>query len=450
MKKSFIIIPLLVALTACQAPASQNRTAVWDRNLYGGADKSYDTELLAQREILAAKFTQLEFKAPKTGHTLSYNLYIPQHLDPNKKYPLVLFMADASTAGKGIKAPLMQGWGGIIWATDESQSKNPAFVLVPAFSEKAVYDDWTTRPEVEMTLDLVKQTLDDYPIDRNRVYTTGQSMGGMISFYFNSIEPDLFTASYFVGSKWDINVLKPLEKNKWIFTLADGDLGAVKTHGELTTMLKADKVAFEQLNLSAKLPQSEQNAKVSALLAKGSPINIVYFDKGTVLPEGNTMTKGGEHMYSFDYAYKLAPAREWLLMQDKGAKGVIAADKMQAKQLLDQAVALYNQKDYTQAMQAFIRADEAGHIKAKRYIGLMYLNGQGVAKDERKAFDNFKQAGEQGDITSQYWLGYCYENGIGTAKALNQAIVWYKKSAQRGDHVSQPAMDALKRLKVSP
>ncbi|VEG13459.1 Putative beta-lactamase hcpD precursor [Moraxella cuniculi] len=404
---------------------------------------------MAQREILAKKFQQLEFKDLKTGKTLAYNLFTPQNLDPNKKYPLVLFMADASTAGKGIKAPLMQGWGGIIWATDENQAKNPAFVLVPAFSEKAVYDDWTTRPEVAMTLDLVKKTLTDYPIDANRVYTTGQSMGGMISFYFNSIEPDLFAASYFVGSKWDINVLKPLEKNKWIFTLADGDLGAVKTYRELTQMLNADQVAFEQINLSAKLPQNEQNAQVSALLAKGSPINIVYFDKGTVLPANNTESKGGEHMYSFDYAYKLAPAREWLLMQSKAAKDVMTADKLQAGQLLNQAIAFYDKKDFQAALNTFYQADKAGHIKAKRYIGLMYLNGQGVAKDERRAFDNFKQASKNGDITSQYWLGYCYENGIGTKSDLNQAIAWYKKSAQRGDHVSQPAMDALKRLNVS-
>lgn len=29
----------------------------------------------------------------------------------------------------------MQGYGGIIWATDEAQAKHPAFVLVPAFGE---------------------------------------------------------------------------------------------------------------------------------------------------------------------------------------------------------------------------------------------------------------------------------------------------------------------------
>lgn len=87
-------------------------------------------------------------------------------------------------------------------------------------------------------------------------------------------------------------------------------------------------------------------------------------------------------------------------------------------------------------------------MKAPRYLGLMYLNGEGVAQNAQTAFAYFTQAAEAGDITGQYWLGYCYENGIGTAKDMTQAVRWYQKSAARGDHVSQPAIDALKRLGV--
>lgn len=316
MKKSFIIIPLLVALTACQAPASQNRTAVWDRNLYGGADKSYDSELLAQREILAAKFTQLEFKAPKTGHTLSYNLYIPQHLDPNKKYPLVLFMADASTAGKGIKAPLMQGWGGIIWATDENQAKNPAFVLVPAYEKGAVNDSWETSEQVKVTANLVREVMAKYPVDNKRVYATGQSMGGMISFYLNSTEPDLFTASMFVGSQWDINVLKPLTNAKFIYTVSAADPKASIGMKEVMGLMQQNSVPIAETEFSALLPKDAQNQKVAEILTQGKPANFIRFTPNTVVPKGVTH-KGGEHMYSFDYAYQLDAAREWLLSQSK-------------------------------------------------------------------------------------------------------------------------------------
>ena len=120
----------------------------------------------------------------------------------------------------------------------------------------------------------------------------------------------------------------------------------------------------------------------------------------------------------------------------------------QAKALLDEGIALYQKQNYQHAMPYFEQAQQAGHMKAPRYLGLMYLNGEGVAKNAQTAFAYFTQAAAAGDITGQYWLGYCYENGIGTAKDVTQAVQWYQKSAARGDHVSQPAIDALNRLGV--
>ena len=232
MKKTAAVIAAGLLLAACTAtqntaensPAAQStQNPAWDKQ-YGGADKSYDSRLLALREQISPRFEVLTFKDPKTGKEMQYNLYTPKNLEPGRKYPLVMFIADASTAGKGVKAPLMQGYGGIIWATDEAQAKHPAFVLVPSYTETAVNDQWQTSDEVGMTLRLVKSLMTQKPIDPNRVYTTGQSMGGMISFYLNSIEPNFFAASMFVGSQWDINVLKPLAQAKFIYTVSAGDL----------------------------------------------------------------------------------------------------------------------------------------------------------------------------------------------------------------------------------
>lgn len=121
----------------------------------------------------------------------------------------------------------------------------------------------------------------------------------------------------------------------------------------------------------------------------------------------------------------------------------------QAKAVFDQALAAYRQQDYAAALPLFRQAAAQGFFKADRYIGLAHLNGYGTAKDPAQAFAAFTRASQQEDITGQYWLGYCYENGIGTPKNLRQAVYWYQKSAQRGDHVSQPAIDALKRLGIA-
>ena len=325
MKKTVAVIAAGLLLTACTAtqntaensPATQNaQNLTWDKQ-YGGADKSYDSRLLALREQIAPRFEVLTFKDPQTGKEMQYNLYTPKNLEPGRKYPLVMFIADASTAGKGVKAPLMQGYGGIIWATDEAQAKHPAFVLVPSYTETAVNDQWQTSDEVGMTLRLVKSLMTQKPIDPDRVYTTGQSMGGMISFYLNSIEPNFFAASMFVGSQWDINVLKPLTRAKFIYTVSAADPKASAGMAQVGEMLQQNKVAYAETEFSAKLPQAEQDAKVQQMLAQGKRINFIRFTPNTVIPENSTH-KGAEHMYSFDYAYLLEPARDWLMQQRRG------------------------------------------------------------------------------------------------------------------------------------
>jgi len=138
------------------------KQTTWD-NSYGGADKSYDTVLLELREEIAPRFKTLEFKDSITGRTMTYNLFIPKNYDKNKSYPLVQFIADASIVGKGAEAPLKQGYGAIIWATDESQSENPGFVLAPSFSgpDWAVNDNWETSDEVDVALRLLNTIISD-------------------------------------------------------------------------------------------------------------------------------------------------------------------------------------------------------------------------------------------------------------------------------------------------
>ncbi len=122
------------------------------------------------------------------------------------------------------------------------------------------------------------------------------------------------------------------------------------------------------------------------------------------------------------------------------------AQKDTAKAILDKGIAAYNVQDYASALPLFIQADKLGHMKAPRYLGLMYLNGDGVAQSNQQAFDYFSKAASNGDITGQYWLGYCYERGLGVVQDVNQAIRWYQESAKRGDVISAPAMIALGRL----
>lgn len=273
-------------------------------------DKSGDATLQAMIKAEVPEFKQLEYTDAETGKTLQYNLFSPKNPVAGKEYPMVLFMADASTPGTDVTRPLTQGYGALVWATDEWQAENPCYVLVPQYSGVAVNDAYEHTDEVDMVIRLLKEVAGKNQVDMKRLYTTGQSMGGMISMYYNVTYPDLFAASMFVDCHWDSATFPELVKHKFAFITA----GKAGTFGALEEAADKAGVKYEYAEWSAKLPQQEQDSLASALLAKGAPINIINFESKTVLPDDG---KGSEHMYSFDYAYRLTPVRQWLFKQTK-------------------------------------------------------------------------------------------------------------------------------------
>ncbi|MDH6358126.1 alpha/beta hydrolase-fold protein [Parabacteroides sp. PF5-9] len=278
-------------------------------------DKSNDMELKALLDETVDKFVQLEFKDAETGKTMSYNLFIPDNYDEATLYPLVLFIADGSTTQKDVKVPLTQGYGAGVWATTKEQTKHPSFILVPQYvSETVVNDDFETSYEVEMTIRLLEAVVDQYSIDRNRLYTTGQSMGGMISMYFNITYPDLFAASIYVGCQWDTEKMAGFAHDKFFYIVAAGDKKAPKGMIALRTVLENEQAKISSAEWSAKLSPQAQEAEVQKLLAEGNQIHFVVFTLGSVLPDAGP---GNEHMCSFDYAYKLEGVRDWLFKQTK-------------------------------------------------------------------------------------------------------------------------------------
>ena len=211
-------------------------------------------------------------------------------------------------------APLTQGYGALAFASDRDQTAHPSFVLVPQYTEWAVQDDWSTTDEVEMTIRLLQTICKEYKVDTNRLYTTGQSMGGMMSFYFNITHPDLFAASLFVSSQWDTTKMKDFGKKHFFYIVAGGDQKASGGMRDLAEVLKEQDARVDSASWSAKLPQAEQERLAEELIAKGGNINFIKWESGSVLPEtGRAM----EHMASFDYGYKITAVRDWLFTQSK-------------------------------------------------------------------------------------------------------------------------------------
>lgn len=274
-------------------------------------DKSRDTLLQTMVAELLPRFHRLSFEDKATGLTVDYALFEPHRITSGKRYPMVVFMADASTAGIDVVRPVSQGYGALVWATIISQSENPCYILVPCFGGVVVNDDYSLTPEADAVLNLVKGIARDKQVDNDRIYLTGQAMGGSLAMHYVTSNPGLFAASMFVGCHWDSNTFDRLAGNKFVFVNA-GTSG--KSAGCMQAIKNMMGERAASAGWSAHLPQDKQNSLAGKLLERGCDINLITFDEGSVLPQNGV---GSEQLYGFDYAYRLEPLRDWIFSQHR-------------------------------------------------------------------------------------------------------------------------------------
>src|SRR4249919_3509411 len=122
------------------------------------------------------------------GDTLNYRQLYPDS-DTLRKYPLVIFLHGSGERGSDNEAQLK--WGVMNFATDQNMLLHPAIVIAPQCPEKAGWSNFTrgkmssdmrlqpspSKP-MELVIDLIHQLMKTMPVDTNRIYITGLSMGG--------------------------------------------------------------------------------------------------------------------------------------------------------------------------------------------------------------------------------------------------------------------------------
>ena len=316
--------PAMGERDAGQRPADGERPDFGDQGAPGGrggnsgpggmASTEPDEELLAILAQVQDRYQLLSYTDEASGITLQYYLYTPEDYQEGTEYPLIMFIPDSRAAGRDPETSLTIGWGGVVWATPEEQAKHPCFVLIPIFTETVVDDNFNTSDQIDVAVSIIRLLTQTYSIDESRLYTTGQSMGGMTSFHLNVKYPDLFAASLFVGSQWDNSILDVLESDTFFYIVSAGDEKASTGQSGLMTVFDQDGVGYSHGEWSAQDDAQTQAQAVQALIDQGYSANFVTFTAGTTLPEGMS---GSEHLTSFDYAYKLETVRDWLFAQSK-------------------------------------------------------------------------------------------------------------------------------------
>jgi predicted peptidase len=267
--------------------------------------------------LVVDDFKQLEFKDPKTGDTLKYNLFVPKNYDKNKSYPMVMFIHDSSVVSTETDAALIQGLGAVIWATPSEQAKHECFVLAPQYSTVTANDNSETTKDLDDTVDLINSLESQYSIDKNRLYATGQSMGCMSSIALNIKYNNLFVASLLVAGQWNPTKVAPLAKDKLWIIVSEGDEKAFSSMNAITATLEKDGAKISRATWNGRASAAEFASDVSKMIAEGSNINYTVLKKGTVVPEGESDTPINNHMSTWKIAYNIEGVRDWLFKQVK-------------------------------------------------------------------------------------------------------------------------------------
>ena len=91
------------------------------------------------------------------------------------------------------------------------------------------------------------------------------------------------------------------------------------------------------------------------------------------------------------------------------------------------------------------QAADQGDAEAQYNLGLMYVNGEGVPKDDAEAVRWYRLAAEQGDASAQHNLGVMYANGRGVLKDSVLAHMWSNIAGANGHEAARELRDNLER-----
>ncbi len=175
----------------------------------------------------SSRFSYNKFGNGK-GDTLNYRLLFPDS-DTLRKYPLVIFLHGSGERGSDNEAQLK--WGVSNFATDQNMILHPAIVIAPQCPEKSSWSNFSrgkttsemrlqpvpTKP-MELLIGLIHNLIKTMPVDSNRIYITGLSMGGFGTYDAIERYPGLFAAAVPVCGGGDVSLAASISRLPiWIF-----------------------------------------------------------------------------------------------------------------------------------------------------------------------------------------------------------------------------------------
>lgn len=204
-------------------------------------DQGYIRGLLRERRrdaglkegAYAAKITG-QFVKGVSKQGLNYQLWGNPKLDGTKRHPIVIWLHGSGQSGSDNESQL--GGAPKVWISEENQAASPCFLLAPQCPSADI--GWKNQV-ADNLLALIADLTEHLPIDENRLYLTGSSMGGFGTFGIAAKYPQVFAACVPLCGGGDVKNAEILKNTPfWVFHGDKDDMVPVERSRTIVAAVK--------------------------------------------------------------------------------------------------------------------------------------------------------------------------------------------------------------------
>jgi predicted peptidase len=290
---------------------------------------------------------------------LPYALYVPADYDASKKYMLVVHVEDAGALGTDPTITLTESKANVNYASAEVQqlAKDQGYagliVVAPQVAEalRSTRDNYSMSAAVPATWQLLDYITAHYNIDADRIYASGQSMGGMQVVSMAAQRDNYFAAVWPIASQWGNNYkLEVPYSNARYYQSTDATIWTKDAHGNAADyrnwyyMISDDNILIDNCigdNFSTPIwgeaavlykditknaidikgnRYTKFNPLTASLDAQNAAVRALVASTDFANPDFGIIWEaydGGSHQVTWVYAHRLFANYQWLLSRTR-------------------------------------------------------------------------------------------------------------------------------------
>lgn len=206
---------------------------------------------ISQTDELWEKYQHTSYN----GTVLPYRLLPPQEIKEGEKYPLVIFLHGSGERGNDNQAQLKH----VAKSFEAEAVRNayPAFVVFPQLAENHTWSNGQMNRATHIidlenqagdylaaVMDVIDEMQAEYPVDANRIYIGGLSMGGYGTWDAMSRWPDRFAAGFPICGAGDPSTVSRMSHIPiWVLHGAEDNVVLPECSRVMVAALKAQGAA---------------------------------------------------------------------------------------------------------------------------------------------------------------------------------------------------------------